>query len=308
MPEKKPKNKKAHKHPEVALYKALRQRQQDATEFTLREYFETDGAAAGFSSSFGALTDMALAGPGGTNRDPDARLARDGRLLSVKRHRAVIAALRAVPNNALVLWAAYGDHRLPGEVYGPDYYGPFAGVALLTETAKREYGAEVARREAALKDADEAAILRAEIAETEAALAAASADNSGLRDRLAAQLAELASLRSERGERPSLPAGVLVKQGALQKLKGATIGEWLRSGRSKDHRPTIRQEADALLREARAAFQARYDEAREELRRRGKGPKPPEAEREPTRKRRLRASTLPAPNPQPLGAYHLGGL
>lgn len=306
MPEKKPKDKpkKPPKHPEAALYKALRHRAQDATEFTLREYFETDGAAAGFSSSFGALTDMALAGPGGGSaRDPDARLARDGRLLSVKRHRAVMVALRAIPQNALVLWAAYGDHRLPGEVYGPDYYGPFAGVALLTETAKREYGAEVGRREVALwaaeadardgrlsEEAQERQRARDEQREAELQrvldrIVAVEADIEEANEKQARPAAvealfiRLRRLHAQEAELranidrmcPTLEPCVVAKQTALGKLKGATMGEWLRSGRSKAYRPAIRQEADAMLREARARFRVAFERAREKLRRRGKG-------------------------------------
>lgn len=228
--------KKPPKHPEAALYKQLRQRAQDAIEFKLREHFETEAANAGFSSSFGPLTDMALAGPGTMGaRDPDARLARDARLDRIRHDRAIDTALRAIPASARVLRAAYGDERLPAEVYGADLYGPWAGVALLTEAAERGYGADTGKK------------------------------------------------------RPQL-------------------GEWLRSARSKAHRPAIRQEADTMLREARACFQVAYDAAREELKAMRRGPKVQEPEAAPARKRRPQARTLPAANPQPLTAYLFGGL
>lgn len=294
--------KKPPKHPEAALYKQLRQRQQDALEFLLRNHFEAEAPDSGFSSSFGALTDMALAGPGGGSaRDPDARLARDERMRRIRGHRAIHAALAAIPDHARVLRAAYGDERLPGEVYGPDFYGAYPGVALLTPTAQCEFAAEVSRREAALREADTAAMLdrmapevrekqRARDEQREAELHCVLDEIAESEDVLNAPVdagvthaereqhqARLLPLRRREAEiranlarfLPTLEPAVLAKQAAVQKLKGATIGEWLRSGRSKDHRPAIRQEADALLRGARAAFQAAHEQAREELGRRG---------------------------------------
>lgn len=221
-------------------YKELRQRPQDGIEYTLRHHFEAEGPDAGFSSSFGPLTDMALAGPGGNCRDPDARLAKDHRLLRIRDHRLVASALRGIaPSQMLVLRAAYGDERLPIQVY--ELYGPTAGVALLTEAAKAAYAREVAK-----------------------CVDAVPAVDPGL-------------AREERERAPTaplfpvLPAATLTKTLGARKLADRGLGEWLRSGRSKEHRDGIRAEMQALLTEAREAFRVALEAAKEERRRLRKG-------------------------------------
>jgi hypothetical protein len=271
-------------------------------------------------------------------------MTNQGRLDAIKAHRAIGAALRAIRAHAPVLRAAYGDERLPVEVYSEQLYGPCAGVALLTETAKQEYAAEIARRQAVVPthdptfareereraivhacrqideriDATQKAIKTASVAPYQGPLEAgdrrhgvcycgrASVKLCSRKCKLEMQLSRLMMRRDSCADSvrvtAAIPSATLAKTQGAQKLKGATMGEWLRSARSKEHRPAIRGEMETLLREARACFQLAHQAAKEELKARRRGPKVQEPE--PVKRKRV---SRPPVHIEPITATMPGG-
>lgn len=282
---------RAAKHPEAAAYKKLRERAQDGLEHRLRTYYETAAADAGLQSCMASLYSA-----GGGSGSPDARMT-ERRLNAMLEHRCVAAALtRLTPQQQNILHHAYGDERWPLDVYGPDQYGDTPGVALLTEAAAKHYRRELDKRTEAAEDAEAKAPVE-RVNQPERSRLERAVDIRFDDDRLC----------------PLRPNGAAAKaRAALHSFQDRGIGAWLRSGKSKDHRPAIREEADALLREARAAFLLVQGPARDEIlsQRRGWSRTEARREREAAAEPKRRKGRAPRPEVQgaPLGAFHLGGL